>query len=180
MAQLPNTELEDHPTGTGGLNSVLNGNWERLDELFDPALGGADAGFAAFGKALLRDAMTSMVNGETIVFTPSGFKRRAPVATLTFAATTDIDFLSGQAAPVQLLSLTGDVTITTSNLTAGQEIRVVIAADASTRNLTWPTWLAWVGAAAPASIAANKTAVLKLISTTTADAGVVAEWVVEP
>lgn len=179
MAQLPNTELESHPTGTANLNEIINGNWERIEELFDPALGSGDAGYNAVAKALLRDALSTMVAGETIVWDGAKFSRRKPSATLSYAASVALPFASGAAAPTQLLALTGDVTFTTTGLTAGATMRVVISADASTRAFTFPAWK-WIGAAAPANIAASKTGILTLTSTTTADTGVVARWEVEP
>lgn len=76
-------------------------------------------------------------------------------------------------------ALTGDITFTTSNLNTGREIIVRITADGSTRNFTFPGWK-FVGAAAPASIAANKTALLILRSFGTTAADVVASYEVEP
>jgi hypothetical protein len=121
-----------------------------------------------------------MVNGETIVYSGTKFSRRAPVTTLTYAATTDLPFASGLVAPVLLLALTGNVTLTTTNLFAGGRVEVVITADGSSRNFTFPAGWVFVGAAAPASIAAGKKGVLTLISTGTTDAGVVAKWDVQP
>jgi hypothetical protein len=180
MASLPQTGLETHPTGTAGLNDLVNSNWERVDELFDPTLDSGDASFLAFAKAFLRNALSSMVNGETIVYSGTKFSRRPPVTSLTYAATTDLPFASGLVAPVLLLALTGNVTLTTTNLFAGGRVEVVITADASSRNFTFPAGWIFVTAAAPASIAAGKKGVLTLISTGTTDAGVVAKWDVQP
>jgi hypothetical protein len=177
---LTNTALETHPNGTAGLNEIVNGNWERLEELFTPGLSGADPGYLAFAKAILREAMSGMVNGETIVWTGSKFTRRAPISTLTYAATTDINFLSGGAAGIRTLSLTGDVTFTTSNLAAGQTMEIAITADGSSRNFTFPGSWVFVGGSAPASIAASKKAILRLTSTSTADSGVIATYLVQP
>jgi len=180
MAQLPNTELETHPTGTTGLNEILSGNWERIDELFDPALGSGDAGFLAFARALLRDALGTMAAGETIAWNGSKFARRAPVEALTYAASVALPFGGGNGAPLATLALTGDVTLTTTGLFAGGRLEVVVSADASSRAFTFPGGWKWIGGAAPASIAASKTGILTLNSTSTADAGVLARWTVEP
>jgi hypothetical protein len=97
-------------------------------------------------------------------------------AALTYAATTDIDF-NGRGQ--QTLSLTGDVTFTTSNRAAGKSVSLKILADASIRNFTFPAWK-FVGAAAPASIAANKTAILTLTSFGANDSDIVAAYAEEP
>lgn len=95
-------------------------------------------------------------------------------STLTYAATTDIDL----ALPgVRVLALTGNVTFTTSNRLAEKEVRVKIAADASIRTFTFPSWK-WLGAA-PANIAASKTGLLTLICFGTADTDILADWRVE-
>lgn len=36
---LYNAGLENHPDGTQGLNSVINGNWDVLDNMFSPSIG---------------------------------------------------------------------------------------------------------------------------------------------
>lgn len=179
MAALPKTLLETHPTGTGGINEILNGNWERLEELLDDALSSGDAGYNAIARALLREDLSGIAAGATIVFNGSKFTRRAAWAALTYAASVALDFAVN--LPTRRgLALTGDVTITTANLAAGGALELVIAADASTRAFTWPAGWKWIGATAPASIAAGKTGVLSLTSTTTADTGMVARWTVEP
>lgn len=97
-------------------------------------------------------------------------------STLTYAASTAIDF-TGDG--FQTCSLTGNITFTTSNLAAGRSKTVRIVSDGSSRTFTFPSWV-FVGAAAPASIAANKTAILTLTSFGTTDADVVAAYSVQP
>lgn len=77
------------------------------------------------------------------------------------------------------LDLSGDVTFTTANLAEGRRLEVLVFADGTPRNLTFPAWR-FIGAAAPATIAADKAARLVLIATGNADADVVAEWTVQP
>lgn len=179
MAQLPHTELETHPTGTVGINELLNGNWQRLEELFDPALGSGDAGYNALARALLREDLSGIAAGATPVWNGSKFARRPAHETLSYAASVAISG-APTAARTRTLALTGDITFTTTGLTAGNQVELVIAADGSTRAFTWPAGWKWVGSTAPASIAASKTGVLSMISTTTADTGVIARWSVEP
>ena len=81
---------------------------------------------------------------------------------------------------MQKVSLTGNITFATSALYAGAEFTVIVAADGSTRNLTWPAGWTWVGGTAPATIAASKTGLLEIFSSSTADSGVVARWTVQP
>lgn len=176
MAILTYTSLETHPTGTTGINGILNGNWERLEALFNPALAGADAGYLSFQKAFLRDALSSPATGTTIWWGGSKFTSRAPDASVSYSGTTNLDL---QGAAQQRIALTGDVTLTTSNRAAGVSLRVILEADGTPRNLTFPSWR-WVGSAAPASLAANKVAVLELFARGTADTDIVARWTVEP
>ena len=95
-------------------------------------------------------------------------------ATLTYAATTDIDF---DGVADRTLSLTGNVTFTTSNLAVGKTVSIRIICDASTRTFTFPAWR-FLGTA-PANIAANKLGVLTVKAYGATDADVVAAYAVE-
>lgn len=97
------------------------------------------------------------------------------VTTLTYAASVALNF----TLPLQDIALTGDITLTTSNLAAGRSVLLRILCDATPRNFTFPGWH-FNGAAAPASIAASKTALLRLTAWGSADANVTAEYYVEP
>lgn len=97
-------------------------------------------------------------------------------STLTYAATTNIDF---DLADYRSLALTGNVTFTTSNRAAPKTVTIKILADASIRTFTFPAWI-FVGAAAPASIAANKTAILTVTCFGTADTDIVAAYSAQP
>lgn len=180
MAQLTNTELETHPSGTGGLNALINGNWARLEELFDPALGSGDAGFSAFMKAVTRSTLTGLATGDYgVTWNGSNFVLTKGFEGLSYTATTDLP-LDFDDARVKTLSITGNLTLTTSDIKQGLEFRIAITSDASIRTLTFPAGWTFIGAAAPANIAASKTGILKLICTTAVDSGVLATWEVEP
>src|SRR4051812_18111156 len=97
-------------------------------------------------------------------------------STLTYAATTNIDL---DGASLQTVSLTGNVTFTTSNRASGKSVSVRIICDASTRNFTFPSWVP-LGAALPASIAASKTAVLSLTCYGPNDTDIVAAYAAQP
>lgn len=98
-------------------------------------------------------------------------------STLTYSATTNLDFTT---TSFRTLTLSGDVTFTTSNLAAGRTYVVRILPGASSRNLTFPAGWVFLGSAAPSSVAANKTAVLSLTAFGTANTDVVASYAVQP
>lgn len=80
---------------------------------------------------------------------------------------------------IQTVTLTGNVTFTTSNRAAGREVTLVLAAGGSSRTLAWPSWLA-VGAALPTSLASGKTLVVSVTCTDTTDAATIAASAVQP
>lgn len=95
--------------------------------------------------------------------------------TTTYAATTNLDLTKG----LQTVTLTGDVTFTTSNKAAGVYLTVRVVGDGSNRTLAFPAWK-FVGTVAPTTLVANKVAILTLICFGTADTDIVASWVSEP
>lgn len=99
----------------------------------------------------------------------------APVASdLDYGlGTVNLDFSGAQ---FQTVALTGDLTLTTSGLAGARTKTLRIVADGSSRNLTFPGTWTFVGSAAPASIGANKVALLSLTSFGTTDANVVAVY----
>ena len=97
--------------------------------------------------------------------------------TLTYAGTVDLDLSLNRTAT---LSLTGDVTFTTSNLTAASAKTIRIICDATNRNFTFPAGWKFLGSAAPTNILASKVGILSIVSWGTTDADVVAGWSVQP
>lgn len=95
--------------------------------------------------------------------------------TTTYAATTNLDLTKG----LQTVTLTGDVTFTTSNKAAGVYLTVRVVGDGSNRTLAFPAWK-FVGTVAPTTLVANKVAILTLICFGTADTDIVASWVSQP
>jgi hypothetical protein len=112
------------------------------------------------------------VNGEEVQ------TKQVTSSTLTYAGTTNLD-LAAITGTYQTVSLTGNITFTTSNRANGRTASIRIVCDGTNRNLAFPAWK-FIGAAAPASIAANKTAVLSLTFFGTADTDCVAAYAVEP
>jgi hypothetical protein len=99
-------------------------------------------------------------------------------AALTYASTTNLDMavLDGQ---YRTITLTGDLTFTTSNLAAGREVVLRLLPGSSARNLTFP--IDWVFYSdKPASTAANKGAVLSLTFFGTANSDCVAVYKQQP
>lgn len=103
-------------------------------------------------------------------------RRVHPTKVLTYAATTDINLDAGER---QSVDLTGNVTFTTSNKADGKKVVLKIKCDGTGRNFTFPSWV-FIGAAAPASIAANKTALLILEAFGTNETDIIATYAVEP
>jgi hypothetical protein len=78
------------------------------------------------------------------------------------------------------ITLAGNVTFSASGFGFGSRLELRILCDGTARNLIWPAGWKFVGAAAPASIAANKTALLHLWAFGLAETDVVAQYIVEP
>jgi hypothetical protein len=94
-----------------------------------------------------------------------------------FAASVSLDF---DWNALQTVTLAGNVGFTTANVAAGRSFLVRIVGDAAVRTFTWPADWKWVGAAAPASLAANKCGLLQLWCFGALDSDVVARWLAEP
>jgi hypothetical protein len=75
--------------------------------------------------------------------------------------------------------LTGNVTLTAILPRGFKRATVLVVGDTVSRNLTWPSAWRWVGSAAPASLAANKSGVLELFIFDDNDSSVLARWSVQ-
>lgn len=181
MALTTILELETHPDGTVGVSAIITGNWSRLEEIFDPTLASGDAAFGAFWRALTRNATDPTTPGAVIEWSPAQGKPiwRSGFQTVAYSAgSTSIDVDAGIE---QEISLAGNLILgSLTNQNAGAHVDVIIRADGSSRNLSFPADWVFVGAAAPASIAANKTGLLHLKTTGATDADVIARYLVEP
>ena len=78
------------------------------------------------------------------------------------------------------IDLTGNLSLTATNMQTGRNLVVRLKSDASTRTLAFPVGWHFLGAAAPASLAANKVAMLWLSCFGGADTDVIAHCLVEP
>jgi hypothetical protein len=78
------------------------------------------------------------------------------------------------------ITLTGDIAFSSVGQLFGSEMQLRILCDGTTRNMSWPAGWKFVGGAAPASIAANKTALLQLWAFGLNESDIVARYLVEP
>jgi hypothetical protein len=94
---------------------------------------------------------------------------------LGYASSVRLDFLAGSFF---MVNLTGNVAFTTTNLSAGRVGMLKIAADNSARTLAFPVGWRWLGGAAPATLAANKVALVEMVSSGSTDGEILARaWV---
>lgn len=107
---------------------------------------------------------------------PAGPAGSSTHSTLAYAVTVDIDFL---LADYRTLSLTGNVTFTTSNRAAPRTVSIRIICDATPRTYVFPAGWIFVGGAAPSGIAASKTAILTATCFGANDADIVAAYAVQ-
>jgi hypothetical protein len=97
---------------------------------------------------------------------------------ITYASSVAFSFNSTYSSA--RVDLTGNITFSATGHSYGAFLWVRVAADASIRNLAFPAAWTFIGGAAPASIAANKTGLLELFSCGTSESGVLARWTVQP
>jgi hypothetical protein len=95
---------------------------------------------------------------------------------ISFSSAISLDFNTNSAVAV---TLTGNGTFSTVNRAAWRMKKVKILCDSSQRNMYFPAWI-FIGAAAPTSIAANKTAILSIECWGTNDTDIVAAYAVQP
>lgn len=146
-----------------------------------PTLGGAAAlavGTTA-GTVAAGDAPATAITGHTSAADPHAqYLARVPApATLTYAATVDLD-MTALAGAFRTITLTGNITFTTSNRSAGEMVTLRIICDGTQRTLTFPVGWRFIGPK-PANIAASKVAVLTVMLFGTADTDGVAAYGVE-
>lgn len=167
---LPFTRLETTPAGIANLGGLINGNWQQLESLFDPALSSGNAAFAAFAKALLRNGTLPTDAARIEWDTSAGkFVARAAQGTLVAGATVTAD---AKGPHLQTCTLNADTTIAVSNMGAGRRFDLALTCDATPRALTWPSGAVnLTGATLPASLTAGQTMLASIISTTGSNSG---------
>ena len=146
-----------------------------------PAGQGVPTGGTA-GQALIKNSGTDYDADwgtlSTRTTSANGLQPALSFAAITYGATVDLDLaaLDGQ---YRTITLTGDITFTTSNRAAGRTVVIRLLPGASERTLTFPADWVFVSTK-PATLAANKTAVLSLTFFGTADTDCVAAYGVQP
>jgi hypothetical protein len=124
-----------------------------------------------FNGSVLR---LSQNGGDYVVVAPP-----ATVQTNPYAATLNLDM--DPSLPVyRTVTLAGNIAFTGSNYGPGRQVSLRIVADGSLRTLAFPSGWKFLGAAAPADIAANKTAVLSFVGYGAGESDVVVAYSVEP
>lgn len=154
-----------------GRSATTTGDWQEV-----PCTAAGRALLAASTASAQLSALgigsSGTLSGLTLV---SANRYETTVSAITYATTVTLDFSINN---LQTLALTGNVTFATSNLAAGRAKQVLITADSSSRSVSFPSWI-WLGGSAPGSLAANKNAILSLLSFGTTNGSVCATWTVQ-
>jgi hypothetical protein len=106
------------------------------------------------------------------------FDRTLALGTITYAATVTLD-MSALNGLYRTITLTGDLTLASSNRATGRSVVLRLVCDATPRTLTFPVGWVFLGTA-PATLAANKTAVLSVTFFGSTDASAVCAYAVQP
>ncbi len=138
---------------------------------------------SAFSQAQAPLLQTNPAKGYVQIWANNGPHKATPtqlisgVTTITYSGTrSTVDFSANR---LQTLSLTGNDTLSTSNVAAGYEVFLRVKSDTATRTLGFPSTWTFMGSV-PSTLAANKTAILHLRSYGTTDANIVAVYSVQP
>jgi len=107
----------------------------------------------------------------------AGLQPASGYGTISYASTITLDF-AALAGQINTISLTGALTLATSNLANGRELRLRLICDGTQRTLTFPTDWKFVGPR-PATIAASKVAILSAAAFGSANSDVIAAYSVQ-
>ena len=162
----------DEATGFMGIGLASPSEVLSVNGRVSIAEGTVPSNTASFGKLWASSADQTLHfydNSIDYLVTPN------TVATLTYAASVALDF-APSLPPLKSVTLTGDITFTTSNLLASRNISVRVVGDTVSRNLVFPAGWTWLGGATPTVLEANKTAILSLAAFSGANTGIIASW----
>ena len=112
-----------------------------------------------------------------VITSAAGLAPATAFDAITYGATVDLSMLALDGT-FKTISLTGNLTFTTSNRANGRTVTIRLVCDSTQRTLTFPTDWKFVGSK-PANIAASKVAVLSLTFFGTADADCIAAYGVQ-
>ena len=156
---------------TSGTGLGINAPSGFAGNIIDLQLNGARV-FSISSTGALTGTTSSLVST-----TADGLRRATSYSTITYGATTNLD-LAALDSQYRTISLTGNLTFTTSNLANGRTVVLRLVADGTTRNLTFPAGWKFIGAK-PTNIAASKSAILSLTFFGSADTDCIAAYGVE-
>jgi hypothetical protein len=160
-------------TTTSTAANITNGTIQTLTSSTATITGGTFSGAINSTSGTVANLTSSTT---TISDIATGKNFAINVGTLaTASGTQDLDFTS-QGYLTHLI--TGNITYTASNYSAGKSLTVRITSDGTARNLTFPTNWTFIGAK-PTSIAAGKIAILSITSFGTTEANTVAAYAVQ-
>lgn len=125
-----------------------------------------DVPVGADGAFLFDSAASNVVKKTTF----DGVRTLPPGTGLGTSGTVNLDMAASVGVP-QNITLTGNITFTTSNRAAGRSKTLRLDAGGSTRTITWPAWVAY-GAALPTSLASGKVLIVTLFCNSTTDASI--------
>ena len=140
--------------------------------LVTPILGTPTSGTLTNCTGLPTGGVASTLDAKTLTDTVR--IQNALGTALGTTGTIDLDFSTNEL--VTMAAMTGNVTFTASNYGIGRTKTIRIIGGASAYTFTFPSTWKFLGAAAPASLAIGKYAVLTLTSISTTEAEVVAAY----
>jgi hypothetical protein len=112
-----------------------------------------------------------------VITSAAGLSPATAFDSITYGATVDLSMLALDGT-FKTISLTGNLTFTTSNRANGRTVTIRLVCDSTQRTLTFPTDWKFVGSK-PANIAASKVAVLSLTFFGATDADCIAAYGVQ-
>ena len=107
----------------------------------------------------------------------AGLQPATSFAAITYAATVNLD-MAAFDGQYRTISLSGNLTLATSNRAAGRTLVLRLISDGTQRTLTFPAGWVFVGSR-PANISASKSGILSLSFFGTADTDCIAAWGVQ-
>ena len=112
-----------------------------------------------------------------VITSAAGLSPATAFDAITYGATVDLSMLALDGT-FKTISLTGNLTFTTSNRANGRTVTIRLVCDSTQRTLTFPTDWKFAGSK-PANIAASKVAVLSLTFFGATDADCIAAYGVQ-